>query len=388
MSYPSLAVSVQRLSGIRRVAAVLVVAICAACAPGLPTDPGFDVIHSNRHLEADPTTFMTAVGCAVQTGADSAGSVAVRLLGGSGTSHFRCGGVPADSVHRAIASYRQAARDSVGGAAAQAPLGGGEWVTVHFDCTLNTEIVQYDGYYDVYQWIDGCVYFYTVPGGGGGGNDGGGGGGDQGSQGNQSNQNTVIAPDSACRASADSRPSIIPALPGQSDYLPSYGPLGSQDVVRAVTDLGDAAWSAAGQHELGGVIILRAGQYAFVPMVNIHATETNNVCQYADATQYVANPGELVVALVHTHPPENTPLGPSNCPVADSAGRASLGPSLPDQSSADNTADLTNTNYVVQRDASGTMTITRFGTNGDGSRYIEPGRYTQSTPHSCAVATH
>jgi Big-like domain-containing protein len=163
------------------------VALIAACSSDVVSDPGYYLVHGDGHLQTDPTSYMAAAGCTPQVGPDSSGSIAVKLVHSRGISHFRCPGVSRRTLRRALAAYRKAARDSVGGASVQASGGGGgdggdgdggdAWVLIHYECDLNTQITYWDdGSYDVVQWVDNCRYYYQIlspgsPGYPGGGDD-------------------------------------------------------------------------------------------------------------------------------------------------------------------------------------------------------------------------
>lgn len=324
---------------------------------------------------------MTAVGCTPQVGKDSIGSIAVRLMNGTGSSHFRCGGVPDDSLRHAVAAYRRAARDTTGGASMEAPPGDGDGdvlVLIQYQCDLNTTVVNYgDGTYDVFQWIDNCQYWYRVLDGPGGSPSGPG-----------SPLPPVpplpppLPPDSACVGTADARP-VSNAGVDFGTAAPRFGPLGSLTVLNDLSAAEAAARSSNGP-ERGGYILAQNGVYALVSVPNTYAPggalAGPSLCDYGmDGGMPSVTSPAYVVGFWHTHPAAGTDLSSSQCPGR--AGAAVLGVSGPDQDVAMNSvsntttpgvSEYSNTNYVIQREsASGPIDFFRYGSN-NGTYYAAP----------------
>ena len=241
---------------------------------------------------------------------------------------------------------------------------------MQYQCDLNTTVVSYgDGTYDVYQWVDNCQYWYQILDGGGGGDTG------MPLPPPAPLPPPRLAPDSACKATADSRPvSNVGVDFGAA--APSFGPLGSLNVLNDLSAAEAAARTANGP-ERGGYILASNGTYAVVTVPNLYPS--SDLCEYgmSGGMPSIASPA-YVVAFWHTHPAAGTNLSSSQCPGRP--GQAELGVSGPDHDVAMNSvtnattpgvSGYTNTNYVVQREANnGPIDFFRYGSN-NGTYYAD-----------------
>jgi hypothetical protein len=300
--------------------------------------------------------------------------VAFPLVNGTGVAHFRCGGVSDHALHHAIVAYRRAARAGVRGASEQAAPGGDDdgdddgsvWVLVQWQCDLNKQVVNYgDGTYDVLEWLDNCEYWYTVLDGSGGGSSG------PSLPLPPDPPPPPVSPDTACVSNADSPPIAPGATPGTP-----HGPLASLTIQQALFNLADQTANSNPPDELGGVILQRNdGEYSFMPV----PSASPSPCSYTlpgRSPVHSPNDSSVVVAYVHTHPPENTPV---YCPDLNPPNQAvAFGVSDSDWAAASYLQPYTDTNYMVDP-----TSIVRFGFDAESNRsqtvWSRP-----SKPNACA----
>ena len=195
---------------------------------------------------------------------------------------------------------------------------------------------------------------------------------------------STTLPDSLCKTSADSVPTLLPGSGENLSFLPSYGPLASQEIVNAFMTLPNNSL----QNEAGGWLYYRTSTHSYEFRIKRNI-DPNPFCNFSVGEFLQTHPDNdqdlIFVAQAHGHPKQGDKLPPGvTCP--DQPGNWLLGVSPQDKIAAasDVITTRTNTNYVVQRDQSGGVHIFIYGFDNGNSTERPTIRF-DVAPGVCAV---